>query len=206
MLIVEKTAAGGGNCRHSGGFLFDVDGPKAVDHLDALCFGKTDRTVLEAYAGGLHEVPGWIESLGGTAAPVDSAAFGGMLPSWPHFPGSGHVSYRQFEPDRDERPGVALWRLLEAGRSSARHPVSAQQPGCGTADRARATWTGAIVEQDGGPRGCGAQRSDPRQRSFEPTPELRDTYLPLPLVSVGHPATPATRSVWRTRPAPRSGT
>ena len=46
--VVEKTASGGGNCVHSGGFLFDVDGPRAVDHLDALCFGKTDRTVLEA--------------------------------------------------------------------------------------------------------------------------------------------------------------
>ena len=63
--IVEKTASGGGNCVYSGGFLFDVDGPHAVDHLDALCFGKTDRTVLEAYARGLRDVPDSIESLGG---------------------------------------------------------------------------------------------------------------------------------------------
>jgi glycine/D-amino acid oxidase-like deaminating enzyme len=62
--IVEKTASGGGNCVHSGGFLFDLGGPRAVDHLDALCFGKTDRTVLEAYAAGLREVPEFIEALG----------------------------------------------------------------------------------------------------------------------------------------------
>ena len=55
--IVEKTSSGGGNCVHSGGFLFDVDGPRAVDHLDALCFGKTDRGVLEAYARGLPGRP-----------------------------------------------------------------------------------------------------------------------------------------------------
>ncbi|MFZ0976469.1 MAG: FAD-binding protein [Solirubrobacteraceae bacterium] len=69
--IVEKTTSGGGNCVYSGGFLFDVDGPHAVDHLDALCFGKTERTVLEAYARGLRDVPGFVEALGGTVAPVD---------------------------------------------------------------------------------------------------------------------------------------
>ena len=60
--VVEKTTAGGGNCVHSGGFLFEVDGPHAVEHLDALCFGKTDREVLEAYARGLPDIPDFLES------------------------------------------------------------------------------------------------------------------------------------------------
>src|ERR1700733_9412728 len=72
--VVEKTSAGGGNCVHSGGFLFDLDGPHAVEHLDALCFGKTDRAVLETYARGLPEVPAFLEALGGTAEPVDEDA------------------------------------------------------------------------------------------------------------------------------------
>jgi glycine/D-amino acid oxidase-like deaminating enzyme len=41
--VVEKTPSGGGNCVYSGGFLFEVDGPRAVDHLGALCFGKTEH-------------------------------------------------------------------------------------------------------------------------------------------------------------------
>ena len=114
MAVIEKTASGGGNCIHSGGFLFEVDGPRAVDHLDALCFGKTDRTVLEAYARGLPDVPDFLQSLGGSALPVDVEAFGGMLPSWPHFPGAGHVRYRQFAPAPGELPGRGLWRVLEA--------------------------------------------------------------------------------------------
>ena len=97
-LIAEKLSYGGGNCLNSGGFLFDVDGPHAVDHLDALCFGKTPRSVLGAFAAGLHEVEPWLRSLGGEAPLVDPGAFGGMLPSWPHFPGAGHVTYRQFTP------------------------------------------------------------------------------------------------------------
>ena len=188
--IVEKTASGGGNCVHSGGFLFDVGGPRAVDHLDALCFGKTDRTVLEAYAAGLPEVPEFIESLGGTAAPVDFEAFGGMLPSWPHFPGAGHVGYRQFVPDTGERPGPGLWRVLEGAVRERGIPVAFGCPavdlmtdGDGDGDRV----TGAVVEQNGGRQRIGTHAGVVlASGSFEADPELRDTYLPLPLVSVGH--------------------
>ena len=84
--VVEKTSAGGGNCVHSGGFLFEIGGPNVVEHLDALCFGKTDRAVLEAYARGLPGVESFVEDLGGATTPVDVEAFGGMLPSWPNFP------------------------------------------------------------------------------------------------------------------------
>jgi phytoene dehydrogenase-like protein len=52
VLILESAERGGGNARYSGGFLFDVPGDAAIVHLDALCFGRTDRRVLEAYAAG----------------------------------------------------------------------------------------------------------------------------------------------------------
>lgn len=54
VLVVASAATGGGNARYSGGFLFDIPGPAAVAHLDALCFGRTPRPVLDAYAAGLH--------------------------------------------------------------------------------------------------------------------------------------------------------
>jgi succinate dehydrogenase/fumarate reductase flavoprotein subunit len=99
--VLERMPYGGGNALNSGGFLVDVDGRHAVDHLDALCFGKTPRDVLEAFADGLHDVPGWLESLGGATRAVD------WPPSWPHFP--GRVTYRQFVGDR---PGPALFDCL----------------------------------------------------------------------------------------------
>jgi len=52
VLILESAERGGGNARYSGGFLFDVPGDAAIAHLDALCFGRTDRRVLEAYVAG----------------------------------------------------------------------------------------------------------------------------------------------------------
>jgi succinate dehydrogenase/fumarate reductase flavoprotein subunit len=184
--VVEKTSSGGGNCVHSGGFLFDLDGPRAVDHLDALCFGKTDRAVLEAYAAGLRDVPEFLEALGGNAPLVDFEAFGGMLPSWPHFPGAGHVGYRQFIPEPGERPGPGLWRVLDAAVSERDIPVALDTPVVDLVLRGDRV-VGAIVEQNGE-----RQRIDTHagvvlaSGSFEADPELRDTYLPLPLVSVGH--------------------
>jgi succinate dehydrogenase/fumarate reductase flavoprotein subunit len=184
--VIEKTSAGGGNCIHSGGFLFEVDGPSAVDHLDALCFGKTDRTVLEVYARGLPDVPAFLGSLGATAPEVDTEGFGGMLPSWPHFPGAGHVHYRQFAPEAGERPGPGLWRVLEAAVHERDIPVAY---GCRAVGLVRDgdRVTGVVAEQ-AGERNRIAARAGVILASggFEADPELRDTYLPLPLSSVGH--------------------
>ena len=184
--VIEKTSSGGGNCIHSGGFLFEVDGPRAVDHLDALCFGKTDRTVLEAYARGLPDVPDFLQSLGGSAPPVDDEAFGGMLPSWPHFPGAGHVRYRQFAPSPRERPGRGLWRVLEAAVRERDIAVAVDARVVDLVldgDR-----VAGVVTHQGGERLCLGARAGVILASggFEADPGLRDTYLPLPLTSVGH--------------------
>jgi succinate dehydrogenase/fumarate reductase flavoprotein subunit len=165
--VVEKMPYGGGNCLNSGGFLFDVDGPRAVEHLDALCFGKTPRDVLETYVAGLHEVPSWIASLGGATAPVDLEAFMGMLPSWPHFPGAGHVTYRQVVPGDGERPGPALFRVLREAVERRGIEVRYDSPVTELPDDGR-----PVVLAAGG---------------LEYDAELRDTYLPLPLTAVGHP-------------------
>ncbi|HTX11687.1 MAG TPA: FAD-binding protein [Solirubrobacteraceae bacterium] len=184
--VVEKTAAGGGNCVHSGGFLLELDAPHAVAHLDALCFGKTDRPVLQAYADGLPAVADFVNDLGGTTAVVDMDAFGGMLPSWPHFPGAGHVRYRQFVPEPAERPGRGLWRVLEAAVSERDIPVSLETPVIDLLiDGERVS--GAVVEHDGQRTTVAAREVILAGGSFEADAELRDTYLPLPLVPVGHP-------------------
>jgi succinate dehydrogenase/fumarate reductase flavoprotein subunit len=180
--VLEKMAYGGGNALNSGGFLFDVDGSRAVDHLDALCFGKTPRPVLEAFAAGLRELPGWLGSLGGAAAPVDPELYGGMLPSWPHFPGAGHVSYSLFAAGEGERPGPALFGLLAENIEHREIEVRYGAP------------ASELIVEDGRVAGAvvGTQRVRARNvmltaGGFEYDDELRDTYLPLPLEPVGHP-------------------
>jgi succinate dehydrogenase/fumarate reductase flavoprotein subunit len=189
VLVLERTQAGGGNCRHSGGFLFSVDGDVAVDHLDALCFGKTDRDVLEAFGAGLPEVPRFIAELGGATTPVDPDAFGGMLPSWPRFPGAGHVRYRQFVPTDGERPGIGLWQVLEQGVRDRDIPVRTGARVVDLIIDEAGHVTGTTVEQAGERSTFSARRGVVlASGGFEANPTLCDTYLPLPLVSVGHPA------------------
>jgi succinate dehydrogenase/fumarate reductase flavoprotein subunit len=160
--VLEKMPYGGGNCLNSGGFLFDVDGPRALDHLDALCFGKTPRDVLDAFIAGLHELPAWLEELGGATETVEIP---GLLPSWPHFPGAGHVTYRRFA---GEPPGPALFALLR--ENVERRGIAVRY--ATTVDTLPLDEYDAVVLAAGG---------------FEYDEELRDTYLPLPLTAVGHP-------------------
>ena len=187
VLVTEKTGAGGGNCRHSGGFLFAIDGPEAVAHLDALCFGRTAPDVLATYAAGTREVPAWLDAFGGSAPECDPAAFAGLIPSWPHFPGAGHVTYRQFDGGAT-RPGIALWELVEravrergievrldtAATELLRREESGRVTGARLSDAAGGSVVeaGAVVLASGG---------------LEYDAELRDTYLSLPLTPVGHP-------------------
>jgi succinate dehydrogenase/fumarate reductase flavoprotein subunit len=188
--MVEKASLGGGNCPHSGGFLFELDGPGAIDHLDALCFGKTDRSVLSAYAEGLPGVSPFLNSLGGASEPVDISAFGGMLPSWPNFPGAGHARYRQFTPaDKRDCAGIGLWRLLQHAVCDRDIPVAFDTPALELKLDQDGRVVGVVVE-------CGGAARELRVRggvvlasgSFEADPELCDTYLPLSVVSVGHQA------------------
>ncbi len=180
--VLEKTAAGGGNARYSGGFLFDVDDTVALEHLEALCFGATDRDVLSAYAEGLHALPAWLEALGGHAPPVDPAAFGGLLPSWPHFPGAGHVVYRQFETGDGAAPGRGLWAMFEHALSARAIDVVPGRAATElTVEKGRVT--GAIA----GGEAIRARRGVIlASGGFEYDRELREAYLPLHTVPVGH--------------------
>lgn len=142
VLVVESAERGGGNARYSGGFLFDVPGPAAVDHLDALCFGRTDRAVLEAYAEGLHDVDRWLRSLGGDTVPFDPppSRLPAPFPSWPHFPAGQTIGYRTVA-GGPGRPGEALWELLDAAVRGRGIPVRFGT----TAER-------LIVDEDGAAR------------------------------------------------------
>jgi len=185
VLVAEKTAAGGGNCRHSGGFLFSVDGPSAIDHLDALCFGKTDRAVLGAYAEGTTAVADWIAALGGRAPVCDPDAFPGLLPSWPHFPGAGHVTYRQFD-GGPTRPGIALWDLVEDAVRARGIEVMPETPVTELVMQDGAV-RGAVLDGPDGPRTVRAGAVVLASGGIEYDPDMRDAYLPLPLTPVGHP-------------------
>jgi succinate dehydrogenase/fumarate reductase flavoprotein subunit len=159
VLVVEAAVRGGGNARYSGGFLFDMPDDAAVDHLDALCFGRTGRQVLTAYAAGLHELDGWLGSLGGTTAPFDPppARLPAPFPSWPHLPAGHRIRYRTAAERLQLDPGGAV-----TGLAARRDGQAENFPAAG----------GVVLA-------CGG---------FEADPGLADAYLPFgPAWPVGHP-------------------
>ena len=207
VIIVESARRGGGNARYSGGFLCDLPADRAVDHLDALCFGRTDRRVLAVYADGLHELSTWLESLGGTTVPFDPPPghFPAPFPSWPHFPAGSSVRYQTVTDGTGSRvlglappglappglapPGLALWGLLDTAVRQrgieVRFGTEARRL---ELDHAGAV-TGLCVAQTG-------SEATLRVRGgvilatggFEGSAALTDAYLPLgPVRPVGHP-------------------
>ena len=73
VLVLEASPAGGGNALFSGGFLLDLPPDRAVDQLDALCFGRTPRDVLAAYADGIARIPEFLTGLGAGLTTVRAA-------------------------------------------------------------------------------------------------------------------------------------
>ncbi len=139
MTICERTAAGGGNARYAGGFLCSRP---TWRRLEALCFGKTPRDVLTAYADGMAELHEWVDFVPGP-----------FPPSWPHLPGSARIHQA---PD--------LFGQLQAEVEKRGIEVR---------------YDTRVTEFDGRPTilACGG---------FEYDADMRDAYLPIPLVAVGH--------------------
>ncbi len=185
VVVLESTDSGGGNALYSGGFLLDVPGAACVEHLRALCFGRTDPDVLETYASGLHVLPAWLESIGAETH-VFSPRTGRLpasFPSWPSFPGGASITYRVVSGGEGRR-GAALWRQLDAAVSERNVPVRCRTPvtqliladggvtGVVTAEGDAVLARGGVVLACGG---------------FEADAGLADSYLPLATTApVGH--------------------
>src|ERR1700689_375335 len=140
VVVVEKRQESGGNAPFAGGFLWDVRGAEAVRHVQTLFFGKTDRSVAEAYVTGLGELRSWIGELGGETVDVGPppGSFPAVLPSWPHVPGSDGVGYWVVGGQPALRRGEALWQLLSRSLSARGIAVRHGPPAT-----ARPSWPGA---------------------------------------------------------------
>ena len=134
--VLERMPYGGGNCAQLGRLPVDVDGPRAVDHLDALCFGKTPRDVLEAFADGLHEVPAWL-AVAGRRDPR------GQIPGLPAVVAALPGRARDLPPvrRRPARPGAV--RLPAPRGRGARDRGPLRRRASPSSRRARSCWRAA---------------------------------------------------------------
>ena len=207
VIVVEKTPDAGGNCRYSGGNLIDTTGQDSLRHLEALCFGKTGRAVLAAYLAGLHDLPDWVEALGGRTETIPHTGQGGSLSEcWPHLPGAAGVRYYRVRgPDH---AGLALWNLAWSAAAQRSVPIQCGVAGTKLVRSPDGAVTGAVVTpESGSPVAIEATRGVILATGgFENDPASCDAYLPLsPTFAMSHlgntgdglrMATEAGASVW----------
>jgi succinate dehydrogenase/fumarate reductase flavoprotein subunit len=65
VLILEKMPGGGGNTRLSGGSFTVPTSKDFTSYLDKLCFGTTEREILDVYTENAMKIEDWIKNLGG---------------------------------------------------------------------------------------------------------------------------------------------
>ena len=89
VLILEKMPKKheGGNSRVSGNMWWTPTNlPEALEYMEALCAGLTDKECLQALAEEMMKLNGWLETLG-----VSPKSLGMFQPEHPELPGSGSV-------------------------------------------------------------------------------------------------------------------
>jgi succinate dehydrogenase/fumarate reductase flavoprotein subunit len=183
VLVVEKRHQGGGNAPFAGGFLWDVRGGQAVRHVETLFFGRTDRSVAEAYVSGLNVLRSWIGELGGEVVGVGPppGSFPAVLPSWPHVPGSEGVQYWVVGGGQPSmRRGEALWHLLSQNLAARGITVRYRHAAAGLTVSEAGRVAGAAVTSGQGSQlvtashgvvlACGG---------FEADDYLKDAFLPV---------------------------
>ena len=85
-LLLEKAPFGGGNMSCAGGgSIIPNDVEKAIQYFRALTVGMVDEDLLRTWAQTTHDIPRWIEGLGG------KVEFREMEPTYPAFPGAGSI-------------------------------------------------------------------------------------------------------------------
>jgi succinate dehydrogenase/fumarate reductase flavoprotein subunit len=189
-MIVEKTEDPGGNARYAAGFLFRFDGDSGLDYLDALCFGQTPTSVLEAYLEGLVEIPAWIAGLGGETfdfQPPPPLSY--MFPAWPRVPGGSEVRHYMLasETAPPTRRGAVLFDLL--AENVTRRPIDVRLGAAATElvlDDGKVV--GAVFATAGGPLSVRARGGVVLAcGGFEGDQAMKDAFLPMPApTSVGH--------------------
>jgi len=120
VIVVEKSAAGGGNTRVSGGSIRTyADKAKAIDYTHALCEGATDLDVIRAFVEESAGNGEWISRLGGNVVPSPAALIQGFprmaaAAAFPQVRGSDGIGPRLRVTGETQFYGLELWKFLAA--------------------------------------------------------------------------------------------
>ncbi len=129
VLLVEKNPEGGGNTRYSGGSIRTYTNlDKAVDFIEAVCEGTTEREVVSTFVTESSRNQDWVARLGGEMVPGPPSGTKGFpigLPgaAFPSIRGAEGIGPRVRVKGAGEAAGIDLWGVLSRNVGARNVPV-----------------------------------------------------------------------------------
>ncbi len=175
----------------SSGILFAPTTPRAIKHVEAMCFNTTPQDVMEAYVDGCLRLDGWLRGIGGQTQIFDApdVTIPRRLPCWPNFPGADDVEYRTVSGATDVFRAKPLWKLLANSVESRGIALMTNMAAKELATDLNGQVVGVVAEREGRRIAIEARKGVILTcGSFEYNEAMRDAYLPItPLEPLGHP-------------------
>ena len=115
VLILEKNSEGGGNTRYSGGSMRTyLDVNKAVDYIETLCDGTTERDVVETFVRESSRNSEWVKAMGGEVVHLATPLiFPHSVPAaFPTTRGAEGIGPRARVKGTGQAGGIDLWGVL----------------------------------------------------------------------------------------------
>lgn len=134
VIVLEKSAAGGGNTRISGGSIRTyADQAKAIEYTHTLCEGATDLETIRAFVEESAGNGDWISKMGGTVVPSPATLIQGfprMAPAaaFPHVRGADGIGPRLRVTGTTPFYGLELWKFLARAVEQRNIPVRFSTP------------------------------------------------------------------------------
>ena len=135
VLILEKNPEGGGNTKYSGGSIrtyLDLD--QAVDFIETVCEGTTERAVVETFVRESSRNPEWMTKMGAEIIPAvhrsGDRGFPIGLPgaAFPSIRGAEGIGPRVRVKGARETTGIDLWGVLSRKVAGTGIPILYSSP------------------------------------------------------------------------------
>lgn len=194
VIVLEKMPDIGGNGRMTGGGLITPKSMDAVRHFEALCFGRTDKEVIQAFVEEGLKNDEWVREMGGKTEPL--IQLGEVLypfpyhPCWPNLPGVEAAQIRHVAPEsEEERPGAAVWRLLSTNLERRGIKVMTNTPAKELITDEKGMVIGVVAESQGKQILIKAKKAVILCcGGFECNNAMKESYLPIaPTYYIGNP-------------------
>ncbi|MBI4331046.1 MAG: FAD-binding protein [Chloroflexi bacterium] len=152
VLILEKTSAGGGNTKLSGGTFLTPTGMGGVPYIEKISYGTMERDIAAAFLETALKNESYMRSLGGEPEISPDFSVGYPSPSgkasFPHVPGAEFMSKRVLKRVKGTR-GERLWEVLATNVERRGVPVLLDTPVRELLTNGAREVTGVVAERDG---------------------------------------------------------